>query len=73
MDTTGAGAAAGGGADVVFVGAGEAAGAGVVGIESGAEPVVIEPSSSETSLGGAVLPEKNSAAESAGSAEGAGG
>ena len=39
----------------------------------GAEPAEIEPSSSETSLGAAVLPEKNSAAERAGSADGAGG
>ncbi len=62
----GAGAAAGGGAEVVLVGAG-------VGTEMGAEPAEIEPSSSETSLGAAFLPEKNSAAVRAGSAEGAGG
>ena len=66
MTGAGAGAAAGGGAEVVLVGAG-------VGTEIGAEPAEIEPSSSETSLGAAVLPEKNSAAERAGSAEGAGG
>ena len=51
---------------MVLVGAG-------VGTEMGAEPAEIEPSSSETSFGAAVLPEKNSAAERAGSAEGAGG
>lgn len=72
MCTIGAATACGGGAAVVFVGVGAAAGVGE--IEMGvAAAVVIEPSSSETSFGGAVLPEKNSAAESAGSAEGAGG
>ena len=76
--TTGAGAGAGAGAaagdgagaDIVFVICGaEAAG----GRDVGVAPAEMEPSARETSLGGAVLPEKNSAAESAGSADGAGG
>ena len=51
----------------------DGAGAAAGGSETGAAPDEVTPSSSETSFGGAVLPEKNSAAESAGSAEGAGG
>ena len=48
--------------------------AGAEGVEAGASVAAkIAPSSSETSFGGAVLPEKNSAALSAGSADGAGG
>ena len=68
MAGVGAGAAAGGGAEVVLVGA-------EAGVAAGADPVAdeIEPSSRETSFGGAVFPEKNSAAVRAGSAEGAGG
>ena len=74
MAMTGAGAAAGGGALVVFVAVGVGA-KDATGVATGAEPEAekIEPSSSETSFGGAVLPEKNSAALSAGSADGAGG
>ena len=71
---TGAGAGAGADAESVFVtGGGAATCCGCGGRESGAVPEEIAPSSSETSLGGAVLPAKNSAAVSAGSAEGAGG
>ena len=76
-DFTGAGSGAGAGAGVgaleVLVGAGvgvdgagEKAGTGV-----GALPEEMAPFSRLTSFGGAVLPAKNSPAESAGSAEGA--
>ena len=68
----GAAAGAGGFADTVRLIAGEVAELGV-GRADGAAPYVISPLSRLTSLGGAVLPEKNSLAESAGSAEGAGG
>lgn len=67
-----AGSGAGMGALVVLVGVGVTAGAGV-GTVDGAVPVVMAPVSRLTSFGGAVLPEKNSPAVRAGSAEGAGG
>lgn len=70
MMGAGAGAGAGVGAEVVLVGVGTGAG---VGIERGAVPAETAPSSRETYLGAAVLPAKNSAAVSAGSADGAGG
>ena len=59
---------------VVFVAVGVGA-EDATGVATGAEPEAqkMEPSSSDTSFGGAVLPEKNSAALSAGSADGAGG
>ena len=59
--------ARGGGALVVFAGAGTAAG----GSETGAAPNEMTPSSSETSFGGAVFQLKYSAADRAGSADSA--
>lgn len=69
---TGAAAGAGTFAETVLLIAGEANEEAVGGAE-GAAPKVISPLSRLTSFGGAVLPEKNSLAESAGSADGAGG
>ncbi len=69
---TGAGAAEAAHANTVLVGAGARIDAGV-GAEPEPEAEKTEPSSPSTSFGSGVLPEKNSAAVSAGSAEGAGG
>lgn len=63
---TGAGAGAGTLAVAVLVGAG-------AGVEGGGTPDEIAPVSRLTRFGGAVLPEKNSPAERAGSEDGAGG
>lgn len=63
----GVGSGWGAGALVVRVGVGAAAGGGA----EGGAPYEIAPFSRLTSFGGAVLPEKNSPAVSAGSAEGA--
>jgi hypothetical protein len=66
---TGAGAAAG--ALAVLVGAGVDTARDGVGMAAGVLPSEIAPFSRLTSFGGAVLPAKNSPAESAGSDEGA--
>lgn len=68
----GPGAGAGGEMLDVLVAVGAAAGAGV-GTAEGGGPEVMVPFSRLTSLPGTFLPEKNSPAVSAGSAEGAGG
>lgn len=68
----GPGAGAGGEILVVLVTVGAAVGVGV-GTAEGRGPEVIAPFSRLTSLPGTFLPEKNSPAVNAGSAEGAGG